>query len=82
MIATAQCGVAGCLRIAEEGGRCTHHVMAGRRQAGLCANCGGARERIPVINALTGLQLRRGTDRDPVWQWRCTSCGRTQRAQS
>lgn len=81
MISTAQCSVPGCLRIADADGQCTHHMMAGRRQAGLCANCGGTRVRVPVMNDLTGVQLRRGTARDPVWQWHCTSCGRTQRAQ-
>jgi hypothetical protein len=53
--------------------------MAWRRGMGLCANCGGERERVAVINALTGKQLRRGAGRLPVWQMRCVGCGRVQR---
>jgi len=76
-----QCSHPGCHRIRRDHPLCPHHLMLWRRGTGLCANCGGARERVPVINDLTGRQLRRGSGRLPVWQMRCCACGRLQRAE-
>jgi hypothetical protein len=73
----ATCSVPGCLTIAEPAGQCQRHVMEERRSQGLCANCGGTRERQPVWNQITNRQLRRAGV--PVWQMVCTQCGRAQR---
>jgi hypothetical protein len=74
---TAPCSVPGCITIAEEEGRCQRHIMEARRAEGLCANCGGAREREPVWNQITNRQQRRGGQ--PVYQMVCQQCGRRQR---
>lgn len=65
-----------CSRIAAAGGVCQHHIMQARRSAGLCANCGKERARRPVMNSLTGLQLRRKGS--AAWEMVCVGCGRVQ----
>lgn len=74
---TQTCSVYGCLRIADQGEVCSYHLQMSRREAGLCANCGGEREQVPVMNDLLGRQLMRYGQ--PVWAMRCTRCGREQR---
>jgi hypothetical protein len=76
------CRRPGCTRIADPGPLCQHHLMKWRRGMGLCANCGGSRVQVPTINALTGRQLRRGPQRLPVYEMRCSGCGRVQRARA
>lgn len=74
------CSHPGCISIREAGGGlCAQHRLLWRRGMGLCPNCGGHRERHPVINEITGAQQRRGPERLPVWRMRCTDCGREQR---
>lgn len=45
-----------------------------------CLVCGGKREAVPVMNDLTGKQLRRGLLREPVWRVVCSDCGRQERS--
>jgi len=78
-VRSLQCTHPGCLAIAPDGPLCAQHLLLWRRGMGLCPNCGGARERRPVTNELTGRQLRRGPRRLHVWQQVCTQCGRGQR---
>lgn len=71
------CTRPGCVRLADQGEVCSYHLQQSRREAGLCANCGGERERTPVLNELLGRQqVRYG---QLVWAMRCTRCGRMQR---
>jgi hypothetical protein len=74
-----QCSRPGCVRIVSEHDAelCDYHLMGARRQAGLCANCGSERKREPVINALTGRQLKRAGEL--AWELVCQGCGRKQR---
>lgn len=75
-----RCTQGECLSIREPGSPyCAQHRLLDRRRRGVCPNCGAEREVVPVLNDLTGRQLRRGPRREPVWQHRCTGCGHTQR---
>lgn len=44
-----------------------------------CRVCGGNREVRPVMNALTGKQLKRTIGRELVFEIVCTGCGRRER---
>lgn len=81
--ADLRCSRDGCISIRQPGSDlCAQHRLLERRGAGLCPNCGGERERLPCVNLLTGRQLLRGAERLPVWQWQCTECGYSGRAQA
>lgn len=84
----ARCSHPGCLyMVADDGastpeveGLCALHRQRERNRQGVCPNCGGAFDREPEVNTITGQPRRDPHTRQPRVRETCTGCGYTRRA--